>query len=484
MRLLAFNIITGTGQGLSDSLAGASTVAMVGIKGADLSVTPLQKNDFNSNALEFVDISDSRVVVTATAVAVRMNDKIQLKRAAVYVDDKHIVSMPYQIMPLTTTEIFGQQIVGYGSDGLFLDVPYYAAVSPKSTGAFYLRSTSAAQQDGTYYSGRQGLALDYVNNYGSLDGRSTGNFNIMGLSRGDWGTSWTHSQQFSSTLRGYFYADMPEHNSLFASSNLTQQMHGFSLNLTTTQTNSPVVSGYSSNQQSLQSYLQTDAHRLNGTSQHGLFYSETLSENTSLTRTFVPDAATKENRITTTSEGMNFFTSPFKMSNRSQLTDSVNFSQAEENQTGTSGVTANAVTNLTTRFTSTTSSVFSYQFSHDPVSQNLLSAPLLPGAVRPVTDQSTYSLSFNMSPKNNHWNTILASTYSDPLGNSSISGTFNYYPATAWQLSANEAYSKYSGIEYSDLELSIGRRFGSREFMVYWSSIDKRFRANIASAQF
>jgi hypothetical protein len=484
VRLLAYNITAGSGQGLSDSIAGARTVEMIGIKGADLSVNTLQRNDFNSSALQFVDISDSRVVVTASAVAVRLNDKIQLKHAAVYVDDKHIVSMPYQIMPLTTTEIFGQQVVGYGTDGLFLDVPYYASVSPKSTGAFYLRSTSAAQQDGTYYNGRQGLALDYVNTYGSFDGKQSGSFNIMGLSRDDWGSSWTHSQQFSSSLRGYFYVDVPEHNSLFASSNVVQQMHGFSLNLTATQTNSPVVSGFSSNEQNIQSYLQTDAHRLNGTASHGLFYSDTISENVSDLKTLVPGSPSEVSRISTTSAGMNFFTTPFKISSKSQLTDSVNFSQAEENGTGSNGVTANAVMNMTTHYNTTTASTFSYDFSHDPVTGNLQNAPVIPGAIKPVSDQSNYSLSFNIAPKNNHWNTIFASTYSMPLGNSSISGGLNYFPATAWELSVNEAYSQYAGIAYSDLEFSIGRRIGSRELMVYWSSLERRLRVNIASAQF
>jgi len=484
LRMLSYNITSGAGEGLSDDIPGSRTVAMVQVKGSDLSVTQTDPSDFNSGALEFVDISQSRVLVTASSVAVRLNDKIQLKHAAVYVDSKHIVSMPYQVMPLTTNEVFGQQVVGYGTDGVFLDVPYYASVSPKSTGAFYLRSTSAAQQDGTYYQGRQGLALDYVNTYGSFDGKTSGAFNIMGLSRNDWGTSWTHSEQFNNSLRGYFYVDVPEHNSLFASSNVVQQLHGFSLNLTATQTNSAAVSGFSTSQQNLETYLQTESHRLDGSASHGLFYTTSLTENLSVLHSFGPDEPAATQTISTRSAGMNFFTSPVVLSRRSTVSDSLNLSQSESNTSGTGGVVAQAVMNLTTRFNDTSRSTFSYSFSHDPVTGNLQNNSINEIAFHPVTDQSNYSLSFTTAARNDRWNTNLISTYSAPLGNKSLSAGFNFNPTSVWRLGVDENYSEFAGLAYRALQFSVGRRVGSREFQVYWSTVDDRWRFDLGSAQF
>jgi hypothetical protein len=444
----------------------------------------MQRQNFDSTKVVFVDISQSRVIVTASAVEVRMNDKIQLKHASVYVDSKKIVSMPYQIMPLNTNQLFGQQVVGYGSDGLFLDVPYYASVTPKDTSAFYLRSTSAAQQDGTYYSGRQGLALDYVNTYGSFDGRTSGQFNVMGLSRNDWGASWTHTEQFNSKLRGYFYVDSPEHNSFLASADVVQLMRGFSLNMSATQSKSAIVSGYSSSDATVNTYLQTDAHRLGGNQVHGLFYSNSLSMETNEIKTYEPGGQVEESTVTTKSAGLTMFTTPFKLGTSSSLTDSINFSQAEESQTGVTGVTANAVLNLTTKLNRSSSSTFSVNFSHDPVAENTQSSSASPIGVVPVTNQTNYSLSVLLAPKTSKWTSNLMGTYSNPLGSTSLTAGFNYNPTSNWTCGMDESYSQYAGLKYRDLELSIGRRIGSRELEVFWSSIDGRIRFDMGSATF
>jgi hypothetical protein len=181
---------------------------------------------------------------------------------------------------------------------------------------------------------------------------------------------------------------------------------------------------------------------------------------------------------------MNFFTSPIKVSKSTGLSDSVNFSESHSNTTGTAGVTANAVLNLNTRYSSMANSTFSYSFSHDPVTDNVQSSALLPGAIRAVSDQSNYSFSFNVAPPSNKWLTNFASTYSAPLGNSSLSAGFTYNPTSVWQLGVTEAYSQYAGISFSDLEFMIGRRVGSREFEFYWSSIDRQLRFNMGTAQF
>ena len=392
--------------------------------------------------------------------------------------------MPYQIMPLGTNELFGQQLVGYGSDGLFLDVPYYSSVSPKSTSAFYLRSTAAAQQDGTYYNGRQGLALDYVEKYGSFDGKTNGTFNVMGLSRNDWGASWTHTEQFNNNLHGYFYVDIPEHNSLFASTNIVQQMRGYSVNVTATQTNTAAVYGYSSSQEDIDSYLQSSAHRLSGNQVHGLFYSTALTMNTSLVRSFVPYGPSSTQTVSTKSAGMNFFSSPLKLSNFSQLSDSFNLSQSSSNNTGATGVVANAVLTMSTRFSSTTNSTFTYSFSHDPVAENLQSGVTEPVALQPIVNQSNYSLSFNLAPKSNKWNSSITSSLSEPLGSSSFTAALNFFPTSIWTFGMDENFSQYAGLGYQDMELSLGRRIGSRELNFYWDSVDRRIRFDMGSAQF
>ena len=270
-QIAAYNLNSMQGDAILADEPGQSgrTVANVALSGADLEFKPLTQEQAGQvgqgSTYTFVDISDSRVLVTAAAVSVKMNDRIQFRRASVYVQGKKIVSLPYHVMPLSTGQIFGQQLLGYGTNGLFLDVPYYLSLSPHGTGTLSLRSLAASEQNGTYYYGRSGMALDFDQKYNDPQGDGVGDFQVLGLSRSDFGLRWNQTQRISSSARGYFNIDSPQHNGVFASSNITQQLKGMSLNFNGSINTAPTLAGISTDSNSLSTYLASDAHTLFGT---------------------------------------------------------------------------------------------------------------------------------------------------------------------------------------------------------------------------
>ena len=238
---LLYNLDNRTGNGVIADAPGHRTVEQVTINGSNLTVTEVQPGQGGLPVdYDFRDLSSGHVLIKAASVSVQPHVQIQLARATIYLDGKKIVSMPNQVMPLSTDQVFGQQVLGYGSNGLFLDVPYYASLSPTGTGLFSLRSQAASIQAGTYYSGRSPLALDYDHSFIGTD--RTDDFKVMGLSSPSWGLSWTQSLRIKGGPQTYLYVDSPEHQSYFGSANVRHDFGAVAANVDFEETQ-PLSSG-------------------------------------------------------------------------------------------------------------------------------------------------------------------------------------------------------------------------------------------------
>ena len=488
--LLSYNLTSHEGQAIVTDAPGERTVGNVSLSGPDLKETPEKPtsddSDDPSSKYSFADISSSRVLIVASEVAVKPNSLIQLKHASIFVDSKKIVSMPYQVMPLSTNQIFGQQVLGYGTDGFILNVPYYFAVSPSNTAALYLRSEAASVDNGTFYTGRSGLSLDMDESYGQSNPDSHGDFQLMGLTRGDWTASWTHSQNFGPNTRGYFYFDSPEHHGLLASGNLIQQFPHLSFNLNASDSTTPAVDGFSSESRTLDAYLQTDPHRLFGNQKTGLNIVGLLTDQNNQTHIGEPGGLSTNTNLETKGAGVRFFTPGISLDRMTTLTDSVNFEQDYDQATKTSGLTVQANFGATKRLGPTTSTSFTYSFMHNPfLAQPHIAA--LPNAalllLNPV-DRHDFNLSFYTGPPSGKWNFTFMTTYEMPTQSESLSAAMNYRLSPAWQIGVDDYMDRISYFTFQDLDLSLYRRIGSRDFVISWDTLYHRFQFNLAAAQF
>lgn len=487
--LLSYNLVSHDGHAIVTDAPDQRTVGNVVLSGPDLKATPEPPaggSGDTSDRYSFADISASRVLIVASDVAVKPNDVIQLKHASIFVDSKKVVSMPYQVMPLSTNQIFGQQLLGYGTDGLIVNVPYYFSVSPTNTGTLYLRSEAASEQNGTFYTGRTGLSLDMDENYGASDGPSHGDFQLMGLTRGDWSASWTHSQTFGPTTRGYFYFDSPEHRGLLASGNLIQQFPHLSFNLNASESTTPSVDGYSSNSRTLDAYFQTDPHRLFGTGKTGLDAVGLLTAQNNQTNIGLPGGGSTNTSDDTRGAGLRFFTPTLSLDRKTTLTDSLNFEQDYSQTTKTSGLTAQVNLAATKRLGPTTSTTFTYSFVHNPFLAQPHLAELPNAAVlllNPV-DRHDFNLSFLTGPPSGKWNFTFVTSYEMPTQSQSVSATMNYRLSPVWHVGVDDYLDKLGIFTFQDLEFSLSRRIGNRDFVLSWDTIYHRFQFNLAAGQF
>jgi hypothetical protein len=487
--LLSYNLLNHTGTAIVTDVPGQRTVGNMAIVGSNLETKPLSRADAGAlpdSTYAFADISQSRVLVVATAVAVRPDDRIQFTHASIFVDSKKIVSMPYHVMPLTTDQVFGQKVVGYESSGFFLNVPYYFSASPNSTGTLFLRSSAAAQDNGTYYTGRNGLALDMDESYGTPDGASHGDFQVMGLTRGDWGARWTQSQSFGPGTRGYFYIDMPQHNGLFASTNLSHQFPHLSFNLSASDSRSPVTDGFSSDSRNVNASLTTDPHLIFGNKKMGLNYIGLFTAQDSQTFIHTPGSGITTNTTETRGAGIRLFTPSIAFGHNTTVTDSVNFEQDFNEVTHRSGLTMSASLGANERLSPTTSANFSYGYTHNP----FLAQPhlaVLPNAafilLSPV-DRHDFSMSLFTGSPSGQWSLSLLTTYEMPDQSESVDTSFMYRISPLWHLGLDNIIDRLDIYTYRDFDISLARRIGTQDLVFYWSTLDHHIRVNMTAAQF
>lgn len=464
---------------------GRHTVEEVNVDGAALTSTPFHHTGGtdSSDAYIFPDVSDSRVLVTASSASVRPQDQIQLQHATIYVDNKKIVSMPNHIMPLTTQEIFGQQVLGYGTDGVYLNIPYYASVAPGHTGAFYLRSNAAALQSGTYFSGRKGFALDYDNNY-SHPG-SDGDFKVVGLSAKDWGMRWTHSQKFGDNTRGYMYIDSPGHRSLFTSANMRHQIGNLFLNVAGTDSRA-LVSGPFTESRTFNASIETAQHVLFGTRAMGVNYSESISFITG-TRNFRDILGnTLRDNYASSSLGLQLGTPVIALGTHTNITDSLTVEDTFDRKTHTSGLNLRGNLGLTTHVGKLSAINASYSYTHNPrYAYSAQPTNALPGfSSLFAPNRHDFTLGFLTGSADNRFSASINSTFGMPTKDRSINTELRYGLTPDVSLRIDHYYSTFAGFIYRDLDITLARRLGGRQVELSWSTLQHRIRFNFAPAQF
>lgn len=175
---------------------------------------------------DFTDLSDSGILVKATQATIFPMQRIQFRRASVYVDGKRMLSLPLYVLSLTGYQENGEQYVGYGTSGITLNLPFYYALSPRSTGAMLIRHGESTgwgdygQTPGWFIDLRQQYATD----------KSQGMLSLNHVTD-RWGAQFTHSQQLGSNTNAYMFIEYPAHRDLYGTMNLRRSFKRFSIGL-------------------------------------------------------------------------------------------------------------------------------------------------------------------------------------------------------------------------------------------------------------
>jgi hypothetical protein len=480
---LLYNLDSRTGTGIIADAPGLRSVEQVNINGSNLSTTVLKPSPSAAPIdYDFRDLSQGHVLVKASSVSVQPRVQIQLAHATVYLDAKKIVSMPNEVMPLSTDQVFGQQVLGYGSSGLFLDIPYYSSLSPSGTSLFSLRSQAAAVQAGTEYSGRSGLALDYDHSFMSANRQS--DFKVMGLSSPGWGLSWTQSMRLQGGTQTYFYVDSPEHQSYFGSANVRHDFGSVTANVDLSQTK-PLNTSTGTFGSDVNAGLQTPSHLLFGGKAHGLFYSEDAGYEVS-NQNYKFSNQSLNSTYTSNSLGISFNTAPILPDRRTSITDNLAVLQTNSPTTHFSDVTMNGNLQLNSQVTRLINTSLGYQYTHDP--QLAAQVPVVNGTkligLANATDKNNFTMSFGARTPDDRWDLSLNSSYGLPTQDVTAGGSLLFRISSQMHFQIDNYYSELAGYGYQDTDFSISHRIGARDLVISWDSLAHAFRFNIAQAQF
>lgn len=483
-----YDLLSGSGFAVLADSAEAVTVTGATLEADQQPVDPNQLPVL-FDPYRFTDLSASRVVVAARAITADPSSQVQFRHATIYGDGRKLLSVLYHVMPVNTNQIFGQQLVGVGSSGIFVNVPFYYNVTTHSRGTIYLRNSavSGANLGNNLTSGvtffgsqsaRRGMALDLEQSYDM--GRSgSGQLLVSGITRSEWGAQWNHTQRLDDKTSSYFLIDYPEHRSLYASSNVSRQFNGFSLNVAASGSRDPGNGGYSASSMTFNTYLQTNPKPLghsgvNYTTDLG-FQRGTLTESSPHTGQIVTPVAT-------TSADIRLFTAPLRLDKRTQLTDAVSIGQAFGGAHNSFAPTISANLGLTRSFRKSDTLSLNYTFSYDPLLAQLgnsasglnpLQALLQSTTQHRLTATYSAALSSRLAMS-------FSGSYGLPLNDRGMFATTTYRINQDWGIGLAGSFERYLTDSYQDVEYSVSRRILGHDLTFYYSTRTKKINFDFA----
>lgn len=473
---------------------GRHAALSVDVTGMGLETTP-QKADsadasVQTNIYRFDDLSDSKVLVSARAISVNPGDRIQFRRASIYSGGKKVLSVPYHQMSLSSEELFGQQLVGFGSQGLFVNVPIYYNVSPHSTGTLFVRNsasafatTSGLSTGGSYFSqhgGRPGVALDLEHTY-SFGRSGAGSLGITGITRPDWGMQWNHTQRLDEKTSMYSYVDYPSHRSLFASSSLSREFQGFALNFSATGSRDPGYQGYSYANSTLVATLQTTPRSLAGTPVNMTFG---LSAQRGQVTQSVPGQAKITTPLATQSLDMHFYTAPSHPDRHTTLTNGLTLGQSFSSGGRHSMTLLGTLGAARTTFGHGSLNL-GYTYRYDPLQSQLsttrLTANNLIGSFYRGPSQQRLTLNYTVTPRP-RMNLSLIGGYGLPLHDNNLFANFDYRVSDNWGIALASSLDHYASASYQETQISLTRRILGRDIVFTYSTKTKKVIFDLAAS--
>jgi len=179
----------------------------------------------NSDSFIFQDLSYSPSTIRAKRAVVSRRRGIQFQKAAMYVGETKVLSMPlYEITNIySESPVVTDALVQVRDNKLNINYPYYTNISPGQTSLFRL---STGEAYGRSTTATQGVFLDYEVNWNKGDSME-GGASISGIGRDDWNANFRQFLQINQNTRSSFQLQSPQGRSIFGSVNVFNQQPGY-----------------------------------------------------------------------------------------------------------------------------------------------------------------------------------------------------------------------------------------------------------------
>jgi hypothetical protein len=303
--------------------------------------------------------------------------------------------------------------------------------------------------------------MDMIQDYNSngTARRFTGELGLTGITRTDWGFRWNHSQEFNSDTRASFFLDLPQHRSVFASTNLNRELGPVHVGLNLSGNRS--LSGFKSSGSEADTYIETTPRKV-GKTGYMMAFGGTASTARTKTEGFASSVA---------SEGIQtrFFSKPFSLGNGTTLTNYVTVGNAWTNQ-GRSGPTL--LTSLTANHTFRGGAALqvTYDYSHTPAS---------------LVNVGSHRLSTNFVMNGgSRWNLYFYNSTILDAGVSTTISDFNYAIAPRWRMTLSASVQRFSGSQFRDYQFGFARSISGRDFVLSYSTFSHRIFFDLEASRF
>jgi hypothetical protein len=409
--------------------------------------------------MSFINLS-SKLIVVARGINFFPREKLQFRHAKFYQDTGLLLSLPYYEMAYGTNQLFTDQFISVGTNGFGLQLPYYYTLSARGSGVVTLRHD---QQFGNgIYSVDPSWAIDVIQSYSEQgDKRYEGSYGFTGLTSGDWGFHWTHSQEFNAASQGALYLDFPNHDGVYSSLNYSQQNRLFrwGTDLSAGESFVPPTEFTRNNDVYVETLPRPFLHNGN------MLYTvgTTVTNGTFLGTTGLLNETTENFDLKVNQR-------PRKLDSLTTLTNSFTVGSLW-NSTGASGALAMMTTSLDHTLRGGGTLNLTYDLVYQPQSYEFISGNHRLSATLIMPAGKRFSATFS------------GSTYID-APDSNLVGSLAYRLDNRWRLLFSMTTQSYSGEHFSDLEFTLGRRLGARELQLTYSTYIKRISVDFQATHF
>ncbi|HEY3298716.1 MAG TPA: Ig-like domain-containing protein [Armatimonadota bacterium] len=435
---------------------------------------------YASKDFAFKDLSDSLGLIKAKAATVFLNEKIQFSGAILYVNGKRRFSMPLYVLSLNGYQVDGKPYIDYSTNGIVVNLPFYYSLSPSSTGAFLI--THASNPSWGSYGQTPGWGLDMRQQYKT--DRSQGTLEFSRITSSDWGAHFQHSQQLDPLTQTYLYLDYPAHQNLFGNFNIDHTFNAFNLGMNLS--GSRFDGG--SNSMTGDLYARTKAKSIGKS-----IFKYTFSGTAAYTRTDIKSEVatpitvidpvtglpTIVNSLSTMSNSVdgatqklqgNLYTAPLNITKSLSLTGSLSLGYLWANGSTASGTSVLNSYVMNWKISPRSNFQLGYRYADRP------------SVYTTTVGKQSMTASWRYDTERLH-----GSVYAiRGLDYSTLNffGDLSYRVTPSWRVGFRSTLNDFGSISYKDMELSLGRKIGSRELIALWSESQHRIMLEMGTGSF
>jgi hypothetical protein len=168
-----------------------------------------------SDTFKIVDQSTADVSVVSSEVSLELGGDFNLlfRHARLLVDGQTLAVLPLHRMSVYQRTLFRDQLLGFASTGLTVDVPYTYQATRSGTGVVHLRR--GAQFGSSAVARRTGWGVDIEQQYRSRLGNGT--FQVLNVQDGRRGSRLQHTSRFGSRADASVFVDVPNGKDIYGS---------------------------------------------------------------------------------------------------------------------------------------------------------------------------------------------------------------------------------------------------------------------------